>query len=231
MSDLPKFDFHLRANVDRYLSNGPPAFTPGHAGLLQMAGVLLAERTPDDGQVLVVGAGGGLETRYLATASKTWRFVGVDPSAAMLELARETAGPAAGDRLQLIQGVVADAPAGPFDAATCILVMGLVPDDGAKLDLLREVRRRLKPGAPFVLADQCIDLAAPDRELRLDRYAAYARASGVDPATVAGARAMMDTSTTFVTPARNEALLREAGFEAIELFYLAMAWRGWLGYA
>jgi tRNA (cmo5U34)-methyltransferase len=149
----------------------------------------------------------------------------------MLELARETAGPAAGDRLQLIQGVVADAPAGPFDAATCILVMGLVPDDGAKLDLLREVRRRLKPGAPFVLADQCIDLAAPDRALRLDRYAAYARASGVDPATVAGARAMMDTSTTIVAPARNEALLREAGFEAIELFYLAMAWRGWLGYA
>jgi tRNA (cmo5U34)-methyltransferase len=196
-----------------------------------MAGVLLAERMPDDGQVLVVGAGGGLETRYLATASKTWRFVGVDPSAAMLELARETAGPAAGDRLQLIQGVVADAPAGPFDAATCILVLGLVPDDGAKLDLLREVRRRLKPGAPFVLADQCIDLAAPDRALRLDRYAAYARASGVDPATVAGARAMMDTSTTIVAPARNEALLREAGFEAIELFYLAMAWRGWLGYA
>ena len=38
MSDLPKFDFHLRANVERYLSNGPPAFTPGHAGLLQMAG-------------------------------------------------------------------------------------------------------------------------------------------------------------------------------------------------
>jgi len=41
----------------------------------------------------------------------------------------------------------------------------------------------------------------------------------------------MDTSTTIVAPARNEALLREAGFEAIELFYLAMAWRGWLGYA
>jgi SAM-dependent methyltransferase len=156
-------------------------------------------------------------------ASRTWRFVGVDPSAAMLGLARETAGPAVGDRLWLIQGEVADATEDTFDAATCILVMGLVPDDGAKLDLLREVRRRLKPGVPSILVDQCIDPAAADRYLRLDRYAAYARASGIDPETVAGARAMMEISTTFVGPARNEALINEAGFEAIKLFYLAMS--------
>lgn len=44
----------------------------------------------------------------------------------------------------------------PFDAATCILILRLVPDDGAKLELLRQTRRRLKPAAPFVLVDQCL---------------------------------------------------------------------------
>ncbi len=34
--------------VRRYITDGPPAFTPGHAGLLQMIGVLLAERVPQE---------------------------------------------------------------------------------------------------------------------------------------------------------------------------------------
>ncbi len=216
--------------VRRYVEVGPPAFAPGHAGLLQMTGVLLAERVPDDGSVLVVGAGGGLETRYLAGIAP-WRFVGVDPAAAMLDLARETAGPIAGDRLKLIEGTVVDAPAGPFDAATCILVLGLIPDDGGKAATLAEIRRRLKPGAPFILVDQCIAPDDPRRDRRLDRYAAYARASGVDAATVAGARKALAAMTTVVAAERNGALIAEAGFSDIEVFYTGMAWRGWVAYA
>ena len=103
-----------------------------------MIGVLLAERVPQDGQVLVVGAGRGLETRRLADVEPDGRFVGVDRASAMLDLARAVAGPVAGDRVTLIQGTVLDAPAGPFDAATCILVLGLVADDGSKQTLLEE---------------------------------------------------------------------------------------------
>ena len=217
--------------VKRYIEEGPPAFAPGHAGMLQMAGVLLAERMQDDGTVLVVGAGGGLETRYLAGVAPGWHFVGVDPASAMLDLARATAGPVAGDRLQLIEGTVANAPAGPFDAATCILVLGLIPDDGAKLATLAEVRRRLKPNAPFILVDQCIDRSAPDLELRLNRYAAYARQSGVDASAVAGAKEAVASLRSMVPAWRNEQLLSEAGFKEMEVFYVGMAWRGWFAYA
>lgn len=219
------------AAVARYVDRGPPAFTPGHAGLLQMSGVLLAERMPPDGRILIVGAGGGLETRYLASFAPTWRFLGVDPAAAMVELARQIAGPVAGDRLELIQGTIADAPHGPFDAATCILVLGLLPDDGTKLTTLVEVRTRLKPGAPFILVDHCIDSAAPDFLRRLDRYAAYATASGIDEETVAMAKASVKTNTTMVAQKRNEILLAEAGFHDAEVFYVGMAWRGWVAYA
>lgn len=219
------------AFVERYLQSGPPAFTPGHSGLLQMVYVLLAEAVPERGRVLVVGAGGGLETRALAERAAGWSFTGVDPSATMLDLARATAGAVAGERLALIQGGVADAPPGPYDAATCILVLGVVPDDGAKFDLLAGTHRRLSPGAPFILVDQCLDRTAPDFAQRLDRYAAYARASGVDAETVAGARASLAASTTMVTRARNEALLQEAGFQQAEVFYTAMAWTGWIARA
>ncbi len=196
-----------------------------------MIGVLLGEAMPNDGRVLVLGAGGGLETRYLASVEANWRFVGVDPAGAMLDLARAVAGPAAGDRLTLIEGTVFDAPPGPFDGATCVLVLGLIADDGGKLATLREVHRRLKPGAPFVVVDQCIDLAAPDAGRRLDRYANYALRSGVAAETVANARASIAASTGMVADWRDTALLGEAGFHDTELFYAGMAWRGWVTYA
>lgn len=199
--------------------------------MLQMIAVLLAESVPADGRLLVVGAGGGLETRYLAGAEPGWRFTGVDPAPAMLDLARTVAGPMAGDRLTLVEGTVADAPAGPFDAATCILVLGLIADDGGKLDLLQETRRRLKPGAPFILVDQCIDRAAPDFDRRLARYAEYARRSGVDAGTVADAKTAVGALESMVPARRDEELLREAGFHHAEVFYVGMAWRGWIAYA
>ncbi|MDJ0868632.1 MAG: hypothetical protein QNK03_21160 [Myxococcota bacterium] len=74
--------------MDRYSQQGPPAFMPGHAGVLQMTGVLLREGAPADARVLVVGAGGGLGTRALAMAHPAFRFVEVDPAPQMIELAR-----------------------------------------------------------------------------------------------------------------------------------------------
>lgn len=99
--------------VARYLEQGPPAFAPGHADMLQLVGVLLAERVPAEGGVLVVGAGGGLESPYLAKTKPSWRFVGVDPAPAELDPARATAGPSAGDRLHLIERTKVGAPPGP----------------------------------------------------------------------------------------------------------------------
>jgi tRNA (cmo5U34)-methyltransferase len=217
--------------VEHYTQHGPPAFMPGHGGVLQMLGVLLRERAPADARVLVVGAGGGLETRALARAHPAFRFVGVDPAPRMLELARSVIGPELGGRVDLIEGTVDDAPDGPFQAASCILVLGLLPDDGTKSATLHGIRRRLQPGAPFVLVDQCLDRSAPDFERRLDRYAAYARASGVADEIAEGARAQLRSNPGLVPPERNESLLAEAGFRDREVFYVGMAWRGWLASA
>ncbi len=217
--------------VDGYLQNGPPAFVPGHAGVLQMAGILLREHASADARVLVVGAGGGLDTRALAQAQPGFRFLGVDPAPPMLELARRVIGAELAPRVELIEGTVDDAPAGPFDAATCILVLGVLPDDGSKLSTLRGIRRRLRPGAPFVLVDHCLDRSAPDFERRLERYAAYASASGVDPEVVGNAKTHQRSNPGLVSFERDEALIDEAGFHDREPFYLGMAWRGWLALA
>ena len=214
--------------VDHYLQNGPPAFMPGHGGVLQMAGVLLREHAPADARVLVVGAGGGLDTRALALQEPRFRFVGVDPAPRMLALAHEVLGAELRDRVELHEGTVDDAPAGPFDAATCVLVLGLLPDDGAKSALLRGIRTRLPPGAPFVLVDQCLARSAPDFDLRLERYGAFARASGVAQEVVDQAKAALRASPGLVSPDRDEALLDEPGF--VDARPSTRAWPGTAGW-
>jgi tRNA (cmo5U34)-methyltransferase len=209
--------------VARY-AEGPFRIVPGFAGLLRMATILIAERAPSDARVLVLGAGGGLELKAFAEAHPGWSFDGVDPSAEMLKLAGSTLGPLA-SRARLREGYIDVAPDGPFDAATCILTFHFIqPEERART--LAEVHRRLKPGAPFVLAHLSFPQAEPERDLWLSRYLAF---SGVkDPDA---ARAVIETQLTILDPAQDEAMLRDAGFSNVTQFYQGFAFRGWVAYA
>ena len=194
-----------------------------------MTRILLAERMPADGRVLVVGAGGGLELEDFAQAHPGWRFDGVDPSAPMLDLAARRLGPLS-SRATLHEGYVQHAPAGPFDAATCLLTFHFVPRD-QRLPMASEIHRRLKPGAPFVAAHLSMDDGVGERDLWMSRYAAFLVASGVDPRQAAAARQKVGEELPILTPAQDEAVLREAGFSEVQLFYVGFTFRGWVGYA
>jgi len=215
--------------VARY-TDGPPRFLPGMDALHRMTGILLAEHVPEDATILVLGAGGGMELKALAEAHPAWRFVGVDPSRAMLGLAKSTLG-ALSERVELIEGYIEDAPPGPFDGATCLLTLHFL---GAvdRQRTLEAIRRRLKTGAPLVTAHGSFpqDNEA-DRDRWLSRYAAYGVASGADLGTVRFARAAVAAGTTMLAPAQDEAILCQAGFRDVQLFFAAFTWRGWVAYA
>lgn len=212
--------------VARY-AESPPRMVPGYADLQRMTALLIAERAPDDAQVLVLGAGGGLELKVFAEAQPGWSFVGVDPSAAMLDLARKTLGDLAA-RARLHEGFIDSAPEGLFDAATCILTLHFI-ERHERLHTLHEVRRRLKPGAPFVAAHFSI----PKGELNLWmlRYAAFAISSGIERSQAEAARSGIAERLPILAPDEDEQLLREAGFSGVSLFYVGFTFRGWVAYA
>jgi tRNA (cmo5U34)-methyltransferase len=214
--------------VARY-AEGPPRLVPGFADLQRMVMLLLAERAPDDARVLVLGAGGGLEIKAFAEARPGWRFDGIDPSAEMMNLAQATLGPLAA-RARLHLGRIDSAPEGPFDAATCILTLHFVERE-ERLRTLREIRRRLKPGAPFAVAHFSFPQGAGDRDLWLARYAAFAVTSGVEPSQAENARSMIAARLPILSPEDDEQLLRDAGFGGVSLFYAGFAFRGWVAYA
>lgn len=217
--------------VARY-AEGPVRQVPGFHALQQMATLLLAERVPEDAHVLVLGAGGGLELKVFAEAQPGWRFLGVDPSAEMLKLAQATLGPLA-SRVELMEGYIEDAPDSAFDGATCLLTLHFLPA-GQRLKTLEALRRRLKPGSPLVVAHHSIPQAKGEKMRWLQRYAAFAMASGIvwpDSRTADDVIEGIGARLPVLSPEQDVALLQEAGFESVELFYAGFTFRGWVAYA
>lgn len=226
------FDFDKDPAIAQNYEQGPRRFIPGYDASHAMAAALLLDRIGERGRVLVLAAGGGAELLALAKASAGWSFVGVDPSENMLALARrklESAGLTG--RAELIRGYIPDAPEGPFDAATCFLALPFLPDDGTRLDAMKHIRKRLAPGAPFLVIHGCADKASADFERTLRGYCTFARLNGAPEEMIAGAARALREQLAVLPPAREEALLREAGFEDVELFYAAMSFRGWIATA
>ena len=172
-------------SVNAY-AEGPPRQVLGFFGLHRMTTMLLAERTPSNGRVLVLGAGGGLELKAFAESNSGWSFDGVDPSADMLRLAEQMVAPHVA-RMRLHQGYIESAPEGPFDGATSLLTFHFIPRD-QRLETLKQVRRRLKPGAPFVVAHISFPQTEPDRSTWIARHVAFGARDGTDPTQLESAR-------------------------------------------
>jgi tRNA (cmo5U34)-methyltransferase len=224
MSEDYRFDDNLDF-VARY-DEGPPLFVPGYHASHVMAASILLERIGAAGNLLIVGAGGGVEIAAFARFAPGWCYCAVDPSDAMLDLvAARLARFDPAPEVSLVQGVSSDAPDGPFDAATAFLCLPFVPDDGMRLAQLRAIHARLKPGAPFLMVHA---VSAPERwEPDLSRFATHARLSGADEALVATALAMQREHLHVLTEEREAALLREAGFRLDGIFYQGLWIRGW----
>lgn len=197
---------------------------PGLDVLHGIVDQVIRDAVPENGRVLVVGAGGGLELKFLAQRHPGWRFDGVDPSAAMLDLARSTLGDLA-DRARLHDGTTDAAPDGPFDSATCLLTMHFLPRQ-QRLATLGEIARRLRPGAPLVVCH----LSVPGGDRRGPALERFARHANPDPAGAAATARTLAAELPILTPEEDEALLREAGFGDAELVWAALALRGWLAH-
>lgn len=214
--------------VSQY-ADGPPRLVPGFAALQRMTTLLLEERTPENARILVLGAGGGLELLAFAQAQPTWRLHGVDPSEEMIRLARTTLGSLAA-RVDLQRGYIDEAPEGPFDGATCLLTLHFLTEEERRRTLA-EVRRRLRPGAPFVVAHFSFPQSPGERDRWLSRYVAFAVSSGVEAEKAKNASAAIDKQLTILAPENDEMMLREAGFSGVNLFYAGLTFRGWVAYA
>jgi tRNA (cmo5U34)-methyltransferase len=214
-----------RNHANNY-ADDPRRQVPGFESLHRMTSMLLAERMPLHGRLLVLGAGGGLELKALADDHPNWTFDGVDPSADMLRVAQQVVS-VHSSRIDFHHGYIDAAPERLFDGAVCLLTLHFVPRE-QRLETLRQIHRRLVRDAPLVVAHISFDQSEPARSMWIARHVAFA---GADPANAENAMQAIATRLSVVSPEEDEEMLREAGFSGVTLFYAGLSFRGWVGYA
>jgi tRNA (cmo5U34)-methyltransferase len=199
---------------------------PGYGSLARLSVALLAASPAAAGQgaeVLVAGCGTGSELLEAVAQRPDWSLTALDPSAEMLEEARQRLGDRAGIHWkQSTAEALVDEPgmAGRFAGALSVLVLQSLPDDGSKLAFLTALARCLQPGAQLVLVD-LMQTSLPSLEGQLDQaWRGFQRASGLDATSQEGLHP--------IGLARLTSLVNAAGFGDPARVFQALGFEGFL---
>jgi tRNA (cmo5U34)-methyltransferase len=217
-----------QAVADRY-DQGIRLSCPGYDALHQMIAPWLA-LLPGDCSFLSAGAGTGAEIVALARRFPSWRFVGVDVSADMLQACRRRIAEAdIRNAVTLFNGRVEDyrAPA-PFDAASSVFVAHFIKGRERKLAYLRAIAANLKPAGVFVLADLFGDQRSPDFMKLLRAWLISYMSQGISAENLAQDIAHILKNIAFMPEGDLPGLLLEAGFVDPLRFYQAYLFGGWV---
>ena len=203
---------------------------PGYEALHEMAYALLRHLLPTNASVFVVGAGTGQELVAYGKANPEWSLTGVDVSPSMLAVANKRLREAGmEDRIRLVHGeVTAVELERPCDAATVLLVMHFLRDDGAKERLLRAVHERLATGGYLLLADLTGSLGDPAFERLCAAWGQHMIHRGGDIEEVAKRLDDVRQDVCCIPESRLAELLAGVGFAPPQRFYTAFLFNGWL---
>lgn len=168
---------------------------------------------PADARILVAGAGTGAEVRHLAPRFPGWRFTLVDPSAAMLAVARRHAeAEGFADRCTFLADYVSSTPLETHDAATSLLVSHFLLAPPARQAFFADIAARLKPGSPLFTLDLCTDNRAPTFVAVMGLWLNLLRAGGVPEDGITRYTESYGRDFAAHSPAELDALIEAAGF-------------------
>ncbi|MCP3101485.1 class I SAM-dependent methyltransferase [Myxococcus sp. K15C18031901] len=182
----------------------------------------------DAASLLFVGVGTGAElVPYPRFGVPGWRFTGVEPSDPMLAVARtrlESEGLLSRTTLHL--GELRTLPErAPFDGAQLMGVLHHVAGEAARLELLREVARRLVPGAPLVVGCR----VGKDPVL-MDVEVQRLRAFGVPSEELARRRQHLQSHQPIESDAALVEMLARAGFASPRVLFVSLQFKVFLAH-
>lgn len=229
MSEDLTFNEEMATEYDK----GVRRTLPTYDGLFRLTKAFLQNHLSDHDRLLVVGGGGGNELTAFSANHLEWRFTIVDPSEAMLSIAKSKAERLGiTERTEFIAGTVSDLTAeNKYDGATCLLVLHFISEQSEKIDLLKKIRASLPAGAPFVLATMYGDENDASFQDLFNLWKAY----WIDSTKLTEAEVEeMESSVrslSFLPANEIEALLKETGFHRITQFFQTNMFGAWICFA
>ncbi len=202
---------------------------PGYEALHSTAGHILRTSLPEVADILVCGSGTGNEAISYASEHPGWKITGFDPSEQMVLVAKAKAAYVGlEERIRIIHGSVEDVPSESFDAATSILVKHFIPYDD-KASYLRNIAKRLKPGAKLLTADIT---GYRDDEMFKGFMLAWESFQKThrdeDEEEIEKTLDRVRRNLPILTEARTISMLEDAGFKKIRLFWKNLMINGYI---
>lgn len=195
---------------------------PNYGYFLDRLPKLLSETNQKD--LLVVGCGTGNEIERFIQAPENWKITGVDPSPEMISQATEKLQNS--ENITLIEGVVTDLGIEQkFGAATLLLVLHFLDDNGNKLNILKEIAKRLVPGAPLVM----LDITGDENQIKQNlKVLKLLLPDSLDEKEIGNRLQRIENELHHISEERLAELCAEAGFEPPLRFFQSSIYMGWL---
>jgi tRNA (cmo5U34)-methyltransferase len=202
---------------------------PAYHSIYELAQHLLRDRLSKEARILVAGAGTGKEIIDYSQNNSHWSFTGFDPAEPMFSIARKKVAAAfLENKISLVLGLIDDVTEKDFDAATSILVMQFLPDDGAKLNFLKGLYDKLKPGALIVLVDLEGEIGSGEYNIFNAAWKNQQLFTRGENDMVSKEFIMREKEVHFISQKRIEFLLEEVGFFKIHKFFKAYLFGGYV---
>jgi tRNA (cmo5U34)-methyltransferase len=195
---------------------------PNYRYFLDRLPKLLSETNQKD--LLVVGCGTGNEIERFVKAPEQWTITGIDPSSEMVKQANEKL--QTYDNATLIEGLVSDLDIEKkYSAATLLLVLHFLDDNGNKLNLLKDIADRLFSGATFVMLDITGNKNQIQQNLKVLKLLLP---DGLNEEQINNRLNRIENELFAVSEERLSELLQEAGFEPPLRFFQSAIYIGWM---
>lgn len=191
---------------------------------------LILRDLPVRTRVVSVGVGTGTEILSLSKAFPQWTFVGIDPSAAMLDVCRERLKSAGVmDRCELVHGYVHDLPAGEnFDVALSVLVGHFVKRE-ERVGFYKAMFDRLRSGGYLVNIEISFDLTSNGFPVMLRNWEGVQSMMGATPESLATLPNQLKEMLCVTSPDETESLLKQSGIQMPIRFFQSFMICGWHG--
>lgn len=224
-----EFDQVIASEYDKGIRRNLPTYDP----MLRLLQTFLRANLKERASLLIVGGGGGNELHAFGPRNIEWKFTVVDPSQAMLDVAKKKAEQMEMEhRVNFFKGTIEVVPSDQtFDAATCILVLHFIPEIKDKLALLKQIRSHLKPGSPFVLVSKYGDPNSSEMKELVNLW----KENWLDTTKLSEERVEELMKSTLTEASVSEEVIRnllsEAGFYRVANFFKTNHFGGWICHA